>query len=121
MSHRPIYLSLDWGIWFYNLLKFSPLFWAPKFNWAHEAAQEFRSTISIAQESSGCSEDELDLQPNTAKVPGCQAQPQELTFFSSSLCFSIASSKLKPTHSASSSGIANSCDRRRDRWYSPSR
>lgn len=30
------------------------------------------------------------------------------SFFSRSLCFSMASSKLKPTHSASSSGITNS-------------
>lgn len=47
------------------------------------------------------------------------ALPQKLTFFSRSLCFSIASSKLKPTHSASSSGITNSCDKRRNRCCSP--
>lgn len=32
-----------------------------------------------------------------------------ITFFSSSLCFSTASSRLKPTHSTSSSGISNCC------------
>lgn len=80
------------------------------------AAQQLWSTTSIAQEHSGCS-DQLDVQPEAAKTPRCSALPQELTFFSRSLCFSIASSKLKPTHSASSSGITNSCDKRRSRWY----